>query len=162
MKYFNKFAGVIAILCAMAASNNSFSQSGFSSCEDFKMSMTFDSLKNTVTVSAKFTDTNTHIPTDALQWQRVRVTWFGSIETDTIPPRRLFKKGDVYMSWQESKAGDKHANINAYATVKQARREGNMYIYTLQLTPEQVQVLKSFAGLPGCKGFSPGVLQKKA
>lgn len=166
MKYFYKFAGVIALLCAMtlsvfAQNNDSLAKEfSFSRCSDFGFDVSFDSTSNVMRISMENLVPDNWPPEEVLSWNQVRFEWFGYVVTDSMP-YRVYQKHNTLMAFQPNRKGEKHANISVWAKVKKAERVDNVYTYWLQLTPEQVAYLKSFNGLAGSKyisGFGPGVL----
>lgn len=164
MKSLYKFAGVIAILCAMTLSTvgqgritSPASDFIFSSCAstcEFK-SVSFDEINNELSI-AIYEPT---VPPGVMGWDSIKLSYFANVQTDSAA-YRLYKTNGIAMSWQPNKqTGAKHANISARMAIHAVQFDRNEYTFVCKLTPEQVALLKSFAGLPGqCKEFSFGTL----
>lgn len=161
MKSLYKFAGAIAILCALALSTVASTNKPeepvnfiFSSCVstfEFK-SVSFDEKSNEMTITV----TDVQAPAGVAGWDVLTLHWFADVVTDSIS-NRYYKGPNAGMSWQYGKMSSaKHANISARnMPVTKVVIVGNTYTYTCKLSTEQLAFLKSFAGIPGkCKDFS--------
>lgn len=164
MKYFNKFAGVIAILCAMTLSTfgqgritSPASDFIFSSCTgtcEFKL-VSFNEAKNELSITV-YAPT---VPPGVMGWDSVKLNYFANVKTD-LPANRNHESVGVIMSWQSGRESTKHANLSARMTVHAVQFDRNEYTFICKLTPEQVTFLKSFKGLPGqCERFSFSTLE---
>lgn len=164
MKSLYKFAGVIAILCAMTLSTFATNRTPeepvnfiFSSCVstfEFK-SVSFDEKTNEMTITVY----DVQAPAGVAGWDSLTLHWFADVVTDSAS-NRLFKGPNANMSWQAGRNGQKHANVSARKMlVKSVTVTGNTYTYVCKLSTEQLSFLKSFQGLPGqCKEFSFGTM----
>lgn len=162
MKSLYKFAGVIALMCAMTLSTfaansrpeepvNFIFSKCVSTCE-FK-SVSFDETVNEMTITVS----DVQAPAGVADWDTLLIRWSAEIVSSSNYEIGHEKCTDASISWQTD-GGRKFGEFYAKSMpVKKVVREGNTYTFIFQLSSEQVAFLKSFQGLPGqCKGFSFG------